>query len=82
MEDVKITIIGDSIFFSGYEVAKINKKIPPTVRGDFEEKINGLDVIDDELEELEEIVYYLQARSSDISDAADDLEEFLDKIRG
>ena len=65
MEDVKITIIGDSIVFDGYEVAKINKEIPSTVRGNFEE-----------------IVYYLQALSGDIRDVADDLENFLDKIRG
>jgi len=81
MKDV-IAIIGDNIFFGGYEVAKINKEIPSTLRGDFEEKIKGLDIKTDELEELEEIVYLLKARASDIDDTADDLEEFLDKIRG
>lgn len=82
MEDFKIRVIGDSIFFGAYEVAKIKKEITSTLRGDFEEKIKGLDVKNEELEELEKIIYQLQARSSDISDTANDLQDFFNKIRG
>lgn len=81
MENV-IAVIGDNIFFGGYEVAKINKEIPSTVRGDFEEKIKGLDIKREELEEFEEIIYELTARVSDIGDATFDLEQLVNKIRG
>ena len=42
MEDVKIVIMGNSIFFSGYEVAKIKKEIPLSLKLNFEQVIQEL----------------------------------------
>lgn len=82
MKDVKIVIIGEDIVFNGYNVAKINKNIPSSIMGDFEEKIKGLDIKGEELEKFEEIIYELKARISDIDDTTFDLERLINKIRG
>lgn len=42
MEYAKIQIIGNSIFFGGYEVAKIKKGIPLSLKGNFEQAIYEL----------------------------------------
>ncbi len=35
----KLTIIGDSLFFQGYEIAKFKSNVPPTVLEDAKQDI-------------------------------------------